>query len=166
MLKMITSMKDLNIRQLLDVYCESIINDSHSKKESVPLGVCVIEAEQDFLNYMRDFFTFPGAFLELWELDGVYLAALRAEAYNDGYLISGLETMPAQRRRGYARDLLKGVISYLGRCNNVKIYSHVKKKNTASLELHFACGFSAVSEYAVLLDGSVSTDYYTLCYSR
>ena len=163
MLKIITSFKELNTRQLLNVYEESISQDAERKSKESPVGLRITEAEQDFLDYMRYFFAIDDAFLALWELDGVYMAALRVEPYLDGYLVSGLETMPDCRIRGYAKKLLQKASAHLKQLGSIKIYSHIDKQNIASLNLHLACGFTVISDHAVFLDGSVFSNHYTLC---
>lgn len=159
-------MKQLNFRKLLDVYRESIETDAFNHNGDLPTGVRIITAEQDLLDYMRDFFAIEGSFLALWETDERYVCAVRVEPYNDGYLISGLETSPNQRRRGYAKLLIRAVVRCLNCDTAVRIYSHVKKNNAPSLQLHLSSGFSVILKHAVMLDGSVFADYYTLCYYK
>ena len=164
MLEIVRTIKELNIRHLLDVYSDSLDEVARNKGEALPYGLRMLEAEQDFLGYMRDFLSFPGAFLALWTHDSLCVSALRVEPYDDGYLISGLETKTEQRKMGYGKKLLREVVQNLDHAVKCRIYSHVSKRNTASLHLHLSCGFFVVSDYAVLLDGSVFTDYYTLRY--
>ena len=164
MLMIITSMKQLNICQLLDVYREDIENNVYSNDFAFTQNNRVIEAEQDFLDYMGDFFKLDGAILCVWEQDGVYMAALRIEPYKDGYLIAGLETKPTERRKGYGKKLLRATMEYMRNISAKRIYSHIKNTNVPSFQLHKVCGFSVIQDCAVLLDGSVFTNYSTLCY--
>ena len=90
----------------------------------------------------------------------VYFSALRLEPYEDGLLLEALETAPAHRRKGYAEKLIRAVQAEFLQ----KIYSHVSKKNTASLAVHQKCGFRQVLDYAKYIDGSVVRSAVTLCY--
>lgn len=140
----------LNISDLLAVYEDSFVEDRKDR-------FC---AEQDFCDYLREqFFCVADAYYAVWSQDNRYVCALRMEPYRDGYLLSGLETAPAQRRKGYAYSLLQAV------CGLTKpIYSHVFRNNVPSLRLHKKCGFTQIQDYGVLLDGTVSNRYVTLCY--
>ena len=118
-------------------------------------------AEQEFYSYLRQvFFKTDGAFYAVLEQDGQYVSALRMEPYRDGLLLEALETAPEQRRKGYAADLVRNVLEHAG---NTKIYSHVGKRNLASLRTHESCGFRIVSDFAVYADGSVNQRCFTLC---
>ena len=98
----------------------------------------------------------------MWISGGRYIAALRVEPYRDGYLITGLETAPDARRKGYATKLLQGVIAHLKDEGKVPVYSHVDKGNHASMAVHKKCGFQILYDYGVYLDGSVFQTSYTL----
>ena len=109
MLKIATSLGQLNIEQFLGVYRESSLNRI---------------AENRLLDYLReDFFPIQGAVCALWVAEGRYVAALRLEPYRDGYLISGLETPPEERRKGYGESLVQAVVGQY----NAPIYSHIAK---------------------------------------
>ena len=119
-------------------------------------------AEQEFYSYLRQvFFKTDGAFYAVLEQDGQYVSALRLEPYRDGLLLEALETAPDHRRKGYATVLVRDVLEHTG---NIKIYSHVGKRNFASLRTHESCGFRIVSDFAVYADGSVNQRCYTLCF--
>ncbi len=94
----------------------------------------------------------------MWTADGAYVSVLRLEPYVDGYLLTGLETAPAARGKGYATMLMRAMLDIFPE----RIYSHVQMKNTASLALHQNVGFKILYDYAHLLDGTVSRNYYTL----
>lgn len=166
MLRIITSMSQLNPEQLMAVYLESnqengkvVFTDSNS-------DVQLRRAEDSFLTYLReDFFCQPGAFYAVWVADGVYKSALRMEPYLDGFLVEALETAPADRRKGYASDLVRAVLAFLRTKNCNTVYSHVSKRNQASLKLHLKCGFVQISDSAVYIDGTVTQNSVTLCYN-
>ena len=154
MLLIAKSLKDLDFRQLMNVYEEGNLENARESFSQLPLGQAVLEAEQDFYAYLKDsFFATPGAFYGIWTEDRKYVSALRLEPYRDGWLVEAVETAPSQRRKGYAAVLMAQVFAYLG---NGKVYSHVHKANTASLELHRRCGFCRISDRAVYIDGSVN----------
>lgn len=119
-------------------------------------------AEQGFYQYLQQvFFRTPGARYLIWDENGHYVSALRLEPYRDGLLLEALETAPRHRQKGYAVKLMAAALQYAG---NVRIYSHVGKKNTASLRTHEKCGFHVISDYAVYADGSVDERCFTLLY--
>ena len=164
MLKIARSICDLNLREIMDVYEESLLLEAAERYGHEDANVALLNAEQDFRCYLKQvFFQTDGAFCAVWETDNKYLAALRMEPYRKGLLIAGIETKPTQRRKGYAKMLLDEVIAYLQGENNC-LYSHVNIKNIASMRLHEACGFRKILDYAVYLDGSVDDKCCTLCY--
>lgn len=146
------------------VYAESNRSGGRLTHVSLSDNERLILAEQDFYAYLLDFFADPDAMYAVWAPEGRYAAALRIERYRDGYLITGLETMPEMRRKGNAGKLIGAVLNYLSRQGSIKVYSHVDKRNAASIAVHIACGFERILEYAVYLDGSVLPTSCTLCY--
>lgn len=164
MLRIIKTFSKLETKQVLEVYSDSILQAAENSAADLPYGLRLVNAEQEFLAYLRDFFQCPEAILGVWEVDGIYKAALRVEPYRDGRLITGLETALTDRRCGYGTRLVKAILHYLGENEKIRVYSHVDKRNIASLSLHFACGFRKVADHAVYLDGSVFTSSCTLCY--
>ena len=145
MLKLIYSMAELDTEQLLYVYQEQNWDD------------------EKFLSYLReDFFRQAGAFYAVWVVDTEYKAAVRFCPYKDGLLLHSLETAPAYRRKGYAFALLSRILRYLQTTDCKTIYSHVDKRNRASLALHKKCGFEIVSDSATYLDGTVTQYSHTL----
>lgn len=164
MLKVFSSPKGLNKAQLLNVYEQSIHDAGKQNYAHLPENLQLLNAEKDLLLYIDLFLADKRAIIAVWAAEGAYVAALRAEQYNDGFLLSGLETAPAERHKGYATALVKELQSYLSQTGHYTLYSHVDKKNKASLRVHEKCGFSCILEHAVYLDGSVSRKAYTLCY--
>lgn len=138
-------MAELDIEQLMGVYKEQNWNES------------------DMLSYLREvFFRQKGAFYAVWVADSAYKTAVRFEPYEDGMLLHSLETAPAARRKGYAQLLLIHTLDYLRTTDCKKIYSHIDKRNKASLALHTKCGFDIISDCAVYLDGTVTQYSNTL----
>lgn len=157
MLKIVGSMGALNFEELMAVYRES--NEGNALKRDIPVD----QVEQNFADYLReDFFRQKGAFYCLWKENGRTVSALRLEPFGDGLLLEALETMPEQRRRGYGKALILAVLDHVRSGDQKPVYSHVRKRNRASLALHAACGFTQMLDYARLIDGSVNTSYVTL----
>jgi ribosomal protein S18 acetylase RimI-like enzyme len=100
------------------------------------------------------------------EQGGMYVCALRAEPYQDGFLISGLETHPEYRRKGYAKQLVSDLIVHLFGKGYTKIYSHIRKNNLPSISLHTSLGFEKTLGCAKMLDGSVLSDHSTYIYIK
>ena len=145
MLKLVYSMAELDAEQLLAVYKDENWN------------------EQEVLSYLREnFFRQPGSFYAIWEEDSVYKAAVRFGPYKDGLLLHSLETDPSCRRKGYAYQLVIHILDYLRTMDCKVVYSHVNKRNKASLVLHKKCGFDIISDTATYLDGTVTQYSNTL----
>ena len=161
MLKIVRSIRELDFRNLADVYEQSCIERGSKQYGNYPTSQQMLLSEQDLYGEVKCFLADPKAFYALWEEQGRYISVLRMEPYKDGLLLEGLETVPAERKKGYAKRLIMGVLAHLERSGAV-IYSHVEKKNTASMAVHLSCGFEKISDHAVYVDGSVSYNGYTL----
>lgn len=161
MLYIARRLKDLDFRQLMDIYEEDNLENAAELWPEEPQGQQLLLAEQSFHQYLREcFFSTEGALYCVWVENDRYVSALRLEPYQDGLLLEALETRPDQRRKGYAVELVKAVLSEVG---DTKIYSHVGKRNSASLKTHEKCGFRRILEHAVYADGSVMTNHCTFC---
>ena len=164
MLVIAESFKDLRFSELLQVYEQSNLEAASERKNLPPMFALQL-AEQDFRQYLQDlFFKTPGAICCLWEENGRYVSALRLEPYRDGLLLAALETAPSYRKMGYAVDLIRAVQHHLAETGAVKLYSHVNKKNAASMRTHEKCGFRVVSDCAVYISGSMDYRSCTLLY--
>ena len=164
MLILATSLKDLRFAQLMEVYADSNRERAEQWPDLPPM-FALEQAEQEHRQYLREvFFSTPGAVCAVWEEAGTYISALRLEPYRDGLLLAGLETASQYRRRGYAGLLIRQVQEVLARQGTVKLYSHVRKDNTASLKTHDSCGFRKISDRACYLDGSVDSRCSTYCF--
>ena len=161
MLHLATKLQELNFSQLMEVYEEGNRENGEIFYPDLPEGQQMLRAEQSFYQYLREgFFPVDGAVYAMWMENGVYVSALRLEPYEDGLLLEALETAPTQRRKGYAEKLIRAVQKQFPQ----KIYSHVSRKNAASLMVHQKCGFRQVLDYAKYIDGSVVRTAVTLCY--
>ena len=155
------SLKEVDFSQLMAVYEEGNLENGEELWPELPEGLRLLRAEQAFHQYLREcFFATPEAVYCIWQEGGQYVSALRLEPYRDGLLLEALETAPAYRRRGYACALIEAVLRQFG---EKRIYSHVSKRNTASLRTHEACGFRRIAEHAVYADGSVLQNHVTFC---
>lgn len=162
MLKIIQSFRDLDFRLLANAYVQSCQERGALNYPDYPAAQQLLMAEQDLYGEVKCFFQEKNAFYAVWEPDGRYLSVLRMESYQDGLLLEGLETLPEERGKGYAKQLVHAVISALSKVGKFHIYSHIDKKNNASLAVHRACGFALLRDYAVYADGSVSQNAYTM----
>lgn len=161
MLIIVNKMSQLNFRQLMDVYEEANLQQGRLLFPHESPARWSLLAEQDFHQYLREcFFGTPGAIYALWQESGRYVSALRLEPYFDGLLIEALETLPAERGKGYAGKLLTAV---KGHYCEVRLYAHVDKKNLPSMRVHERCGFYRILEHAVYADGSVLSSSCTYC---
>lgn len=163
MLKLIHSISGLRFSNLMEVYSESNTMNGMEQYAHLADVEQLNAAEMDFYHYLHSvFFRQENSFYAVWEASGKYLSALRVEPYLEGYLLCALETHPLERGKGYARNLIQGVTRYLAEQGSGIIYSHVSKKNGASLGVHRACGFEIIKDHAVYSDGSVLSNNYTL----
>lgn len=104
----------------------------------------------------RQFFRGQGELCCLWVKEKRCVSMLRLEPWQDGLLLTGLETLPEHRHHGYASDLLMAVGEYLRSCGYCKLYSHIDHRNCPSIRVHEKCGFRRISDTARLLDGTVT----------
>ena len=164
MLILAQSIRDLSFSKLMGVYIEGNLENAEEFYPDLPEGQKLMQAEQDFYQYLNEvFFRTSGAVYAIWEVQGSYVSVLRLEPYRDGRLLEALETAPSRRRQGYGEKLIRAVQKQF---SNQRIYSHVGKKNAASLRVHEKCGFRRISEYAVYIDGSVNRRACTLCWEN
>ena len=158
MLLIAKRLAELDFPALMDIYIEG----NCEKADEYGDGG-LLQAEREFYDYLReDFFRQPDAFYAVWVEQGKYVSALRLEPYKDGWLLEALETVPDHRKRGCAKELMGSVLEMMGQS---VIYSHVSKRNEASLRTHYACGFCKHLDHVVYLDGSVSHRGITLQYA-
>ena len=158
MLLIAKRLEELDFSALMDIYIEGNLE----KAEGYGDGG-LLRAEREFYDYLReDFFRQKDAFYAVWQVAGQYVSALRLEPYKDGWLLEALETAPAVRKKGYAKALMTAVLDMVG---DAVVYSHVSRRNEASLKTHYACGFQKHLDHVVYLDGSVSHRAVTLRYS-
>ena len=157
MLLIAKRLAELDFSALMDIYIEGNLE----KAEEYGDGG-LLQAEQEFRDYLReDFFRQREAFYAVWLEKGRYVSALRLEPHEDGWLLEALETAPEYRKQGYAKALMGAVLDQMGQAT---VYSHVSKRNQASLRTHFACGFQKYLDHVVYLDGSVTNRSVTLRY--
>lgn len=141
------SLRELQFSELMEVYIEGNLEKAED-------GLSLPEAEQAFWQYLKeDFFSAAGAAYYVWVVSGRYVSALRLEPYKDGLLLEALETAPEERRKGYAAALIRAALEAE---HTRPIYSHIDKRNAASLAVHERCGFHRVAEFAAYIDGSVN----------
>lgn len=166
MLQIITSPKQLDFSQILQVYRQSLQKSGAENYPQLDENRRLIEAEQDFYFYLLDFLKEPETFCTVWNVAGKYASVLRVEPYRDGVLIEGLETDPQFRKQGCAKNLLNRTLEHLN-CNGIcKVYAHISKENVASQKTHFSCGFCCIADYAAYIDGSVDYKSYTYLYKN
>jgi GNAT superfamily N-acetyltransferase len=143
MLLLTEAFKQLDLEKINGVYGQYVLADSY--------------------DFYVDFFGEKDAFCAVWVVDGKYCSALRIQKYLDGVLLTGLETAPDERQKGYGYSLVQEVICVLKKRGYDKLYSHVDKKNLPSQRLHRKCGFFVLRDSARLLDGTVTWKMDTLC---
>ena len=167
MLLTVRKMNEFSFSKLMRVYQQANREHGALLAPEEPEDRQLQLSEEDFYAYLHDsFFTHPGAVYCIWEEDGTYISALRLEPYRDGLLLEALETAPGCRQRGYAVRLIQEVQRMLEEQGSVRIYSHVNRKNMASMKTHRKCGFEKYLDYAAYIDGSVDRRADTLRYEK
>ncbi len=163
MLRIIQSAKQLAMGQLARVYAQS--NRIHGMKAYADKSenLQILYAEQDFYTFLDDFFKEKGAVYAVWTVAESYKAALRLMPYLNGYLVAGLETVPEERGKGYAKMLIKATLLWLKEQGCCSVYSHIADDNIVSIAAHKACGFKILTHGAVYLDGSYHPESSTYC---
>lgn len=157
-------MRQLDFEQLMHVFTESNNEKGAREYPHFSFQEQIRHVEQTSYTYLLNtLFANGSGFCAVWEAEGRYVATLYVEPYMDALLLTSLETLPEARNKGYAKKLVSAVIEYLQKQGSYIIFSHVEKRNYASLAVHRACGFSQVLQHAVFLDGSVSHRFLTLC---
>ena len=151
------------MKMLASVYEESNKENAKRDGHSGLSNISFLEAEMDFYDYMSYFLQDQNSFLAIWAENDQYLSAVRIEPYSDGVLLSGLETILAERRKGYAGRLLQELMIYLKGRDVHKVYSHIKRSNTGSISVHMRCGFDRCLDYAKCIDGSILQNMDTYC---
>lgn len=165
MLTVFRSMRELRFGCLMDVYAQTNHELGGACWPEEPKCRAVALAEQDFYDYLSGcFFRTAGAVCCVWQEEGSYISALRLETWRDGMLLTALETAPEHRGRGFACALVRSVQTYLREQGPVRLYSHISKRNTASIAVHEKCGFRKIHDYAAYLDGSVDNCSATYIY--
>ena len=161
MLKIIDFADQLPFGQIMDIYECSNRDRGKCNFPQLDESEQLLLAEQDFYAYLQDVLNRHLAIIALWSAEGRAVAALRLEKYHDGLLLAGIETAPAERRKGYASALVCAIVNHFPNC---KIYSHIFNGNHASVSLHTKCGFKKIADMAVLLDGSATNEASTYMY--
>lgn len=164
LLKILNRIADVDIRQVLDVYAETIQAVGKKDYPFESENLQILYAEQDFYHYLTLYFKQEKPALAVCELAGRYVSALRLEQYCDGILISALETAPAVRGKAFAKLLVGGVIDWYKNNDPQNLYAHVDRSNLSSIAVHRSCGFVATETQAVYLDGSLHPESVTYCY--
>ena len=154
--------RDISFSCLMEVYRQSNLENARRAYSREPEAVGLRLAEEDFRESLNAFFRASGAVCAVWTEEGRYVSALRLEPWRDGLLLTGLETAPEHRGKGYAKKLIRSALEYFPM---QKVYSHVRKDNSSSLHAHQACGFEILSDCARFLDGSADHRAFTLCHT-
>ena len=166
MLEIISSLNMLPFGELMSVYEESNRENGAERYPNLPANLQLLEAEQDFYAYLKCFYRQEDSFYAQWRQDGILVAALRIEPYRDGWLLAALETRPDKRNLGYARSIIRELLSYMERTQRLPIYSHIGRGNLPSQKVHILCGFAEILPYSVYADGRVNDRCTTYCYNK
>ena len=159
MLLIIDSPEKLDFRGLKEVYSRSLLKAAQKNRKDIS------SEEQKFRRYLQqEFFRLKGAVYYIWEEEGVYRSALRMEPFEDGALITGLETHPDFRGKGYGSALMAAVLA----CDRVpdRVYSHIAPANTASMKLHEKFGFTKILDFGRMIDGSIRSGFATFRFCK
>ena len=110
MLRVFKSVDRLKYGQLMDVYIQ-LNREKAALNRRKDSNAALLAAEQDMYDYLKYcFFKKDGSRLAVWECGGRYVSAVRVERFEDGWLITALETAPEHRCKGFGKQLLNGLI--------------------------------------------------------
>lgn len=165
MLIIAQTLAELDFPQLMNIYIEA--NREHGEdlwpEKSIEEQISL--SEQDFLAFLQNqFFTKSDALYMIWVEQGKYISALRLEPFRDGLLLEALETLPEERRKGYACKLITAMQKWSSGLDIAGIYAHVSKQNLPSLKTHIRCGFEIFMDHSVYNDGTHNDRAYTMRY--
>ncbi len=165
MVKWFYDLKSLDFEELMGVYIEGNLENGQKNYPYESEQMQLRLAQEDFADYLREqFFACKDSVYAVWEEKCSYISALRLERYQDGFLLEALETRPDCRRKGYGMLLVKQVLAVCVANGWLPVYSHVSKRNRPSMELHLACGFQKLYDFAKYIDGTIKTNAETLIY--
>ena len=162
MLFVIHSFFDVDFKGIQLVYAQTIQDIAQDRYADSGGIMAISRAEEQILEDLRNFFSQKYATLYVWAPEGLPVASLRIEQFEDGLLLSCLETAPDARGKGYATTLIRHALRDLSRKGHLSVYSHIAHGNYASYHVHEANGFRVIKNSARLLDGTVTTKYDTL----
>jgi GNAT superfamily N-acetyltransferase len=164
MLIICSRISQLRWSELMAVYAEGNLENGRDLYGHLPQGQQILRAEEDFYSYLHhDFFRCAAERYFIWEENGRYISALRMHPFEDGLLVEALETRPEFRKKGYATQLLQAVIEQL---QPEKLYSHIGKKNAASIATHQKCGFRKILDFSRYGSGEINTFCHTYLYEK
>ena len=110
-----------------------------------------LQEGQDFYGFLSEDF-FPDGICCVWEEKGCYVAALRLQRWQNGWLLDGLQTHRDHRGRGYAIKLVSAALEAL---KMERVYSQIRRDNAPSIAVHTSCGFRKLHDHATYLDGTL-----------
>ena len=164
------TLESMDFKKLMEVYRESNtenIPDFYPGCTDLEAGRKMVEAR--FHRYLGvDFFRGEGNRYYVLEEGGVWLSALRLFAVpgkEREYYLEALETRPEARQKGFAKQLITGVLDILKEDGSFVITDSVSKRNQTSLLTHLRSGFRIFQENAVnALNGKENPKAYGLRY--
>ena len=166
MVKYIRSIHDFSFSALQLVYADSITARARVLRPEDWDTEGLLLAQQELYQYFREaFFSDGKSFCAALCSGDKYVSILRMEPYKNDWLLTGLETAPNERNRGNAAFLMGTVLDDCKKHGINAVYTHVYKNNPVSLHLHESLGFVRISDGAKFLDGSFSSDAYTLLWT-
>lgn len=165
MLYIANSLQELDFNALMQIYdSKEPINENVTIPE-IGENTLLWSRKNDLYSYLKeDFFTRPNSFYGIWAEGDQYISTLRMEPYEDGFLLQALKTHSGYLNKGFATKLFESILTEKKLIQ--KVYSHVEKRNIASMQLHRKLGFQIIKDYAKFLDGSVSANAVTFMYEK
>lgn len=141
-----------------------------SALENVPDWYPELSEDEGLRTYEDSYWAYMSG--PLWAEGGIqvlladetgYRSGLRLYPRERGWLIEALETRPDCRGQGFGLRVLRETVRTLEAEGPVRLESHVRKTNAASLATHAAAGFVRTLDYA-LEDGVRDDRQVTLVY--
>lgn len=156
---------NVDVGGFLGIYRESSAENAARWYPDMSAEDALAKYEAGYINYMQNEFFVSGRKLFVLSNGSNYFCALRLSSLPSGkYYLEALETNPDFRRQGFAKELILQAEEHLEGLNGCfTIISHVAKNNVASLNTHFAAGFTVTADYYIE-NGERFDDEYELTY--
>lgn len=140
MLVVVNQVNDDVIDRLFELYSESMesLQSQFDSREAM---------KASYGSFLSDFITDTHHLVLAEEVNGLWVSGLRViETACGKWFIEAVETMPAERKKGYGKELLLHTLDYLNSIGMAEVACTIAKTNVRSMGLHEKCGFKPTAD--------------------